>query len=267
MPQLRLALCSFSYGLTDGIARMDQLLATGLANAGFSVKRFVILPEQLEERREENGISFLRLESAHDILLEEFAQSDIVQFNGSYDPCVSFAAAKAKIPVLIEVMHSPERGGMFQGIDALVCVSGRVGSPAHQSMQERARATVEAGYDKAHCAANYAALYKEFLQGAPRQRERNMPAAWMPLLQATFLLLHNPERALHSLEQFVRAGQTLEPGPLAHPNGQATILICAKLLLWVNDSTLKPLKRTFCALMRASKIHTDELAALEKSLG
>ena len=122
-PQPSLALCSFSYGTTNGIARMDQILATGLKSAGFSVEHFVIQLHGPFEAPEAGDIRFLELDQAYKILREEFERTDAVLFNGSLDPCVTFAASEAGVPVLAEIMHQNERGGMYDAVDCVVCVS------------------------------------------------------------------------------------------------------------------------------------------------
>lgn len=101
---------------------MDQLLATGLAQAGIPLSRFVISERDQTERRA-GGIRFLPLKQAYETLLEEFRQVDIVQFNGSFDPYASFAAAEAGVPALVEIMHMRERGGMHPETDCVVAVS------------------------------------------------------------------------------------------------------------------------------------------------
>jgi len=122
----RLALCSFSYGAANGIARMDALLASGLAELGFPVERYVVDAGLTGEGHVQDGVSFLSVERAADALAEAFAHADAVQFNGGFDPCFFFAAARARVPVVLEVMHNNEPGGMHGETDAVVCVSERV---------------------------------------------------------------------------------------------------------------------------------------------
>ena len=121
-----LALCSFSYGAANGIARMDELLASGLAGLGFSVERYVVDAGLTGEGHIRDGIRFLSVEHAVDALTGAFANADIVQFNGGFDPCFFFAAATARVPVVLEVMHNNEPGGMHRETDAVICVSERV---------------------------------------------------------------------------------------------------------------------------------------------
>lgn len=137
----RIALCSFSYGIADGIARMDQLLVAGLRQEGYSVKHFVILASDIPDAPDENGIIFLNAENAYESLLEEFASTDIVFFNGSVDCCVTFAAADARVPVVAEILHVPEQGGMYPDTDCIISVSDNV---ARRQKHPRCRTVLNA---------------------------------------------------------------------------------------------------------------------------
>lgn len=59
-------------------------------------------------------------------LVDLFSSADIVQFQGSFDPLVCEAAAIAKVPLLVEVLHNIEPGGLFKNINLSVCVSEAV---------------------------------------------------------------------------------------------------------------------------------------------
>lgn len=59
-------------------------------------------------------------------LIRLFAEADIVQFSGGFDPLVCEAARLARVPVLIELLHLTEQGQLFDKIDLSICVSRTV---------------------------------------------------------------------------------------------------------------------------------------------
>lgn len=143
MSGLRLALCSFSSGTADGIARMDATLAAGLADLGVDALRVIVDSGSAGEVRRQGDVVRVPLAQAYEMLCEAFARVDVVQFNGSFDPVICAAAAAAGVPAVIEVMHNAEPGGMHSNIDVTVCVSDYV-----RGLQHGARAlTIHNGVD------------------------------------------------------------------------------------------------------------------------
>lgn len=126
MHKPRLALCSFSHGPANGIARMDNLLGKGLVQLGFAVQRFVIDATQQEAERTLDGVRHLSPEAAGTILREAFSEVDIVQFNGTLDPCVTQAACESGVPHIIEALHTMDQGGMHPEINQAIAVSSLV---------------------------------------------------------------------------------------------------------------------------------------------
>ena len=126
MRPLRIALCSFSYGAANGIARMDELLATGLEQAGFAVQRFLIGPWHSGPVQRTGNSCLVSLEQAPQLLPQAFANIDIVQFNGATDPCVTQAACESGVPLILESLHTMDQGGMYPQIDAAIAVSSAV---------------------------------------------------------------------------------------------------------------------------------------------
>ena len=129
MPPIRIALCTYSHGLGNGIAHMDAALAAGLDRTRFTLETYVLrtdLPDETALR--ENGAVHIGLAGAYPFLCSVFRDIDIVHVNGALDPVVCNAAAASGVPAVIEVMHQTETGGLHPALDAVVCVSGLVRS-------------------------------------------------------------------------------------------------------------------------------------------
>ena len=134
MKPLKVVLCSYSFGLGNGIAHMDSSLTAGIDESTFSLKVFVLRPDFPLGHVEAIGkATHISLADAFTVLCEELADADILQVNGAFDPVASNAASVAGVPAIIEVMHQVECGGMHAGIDAVVCVSELVRSIQNHS--------------------------------------------------------------------------------------------------------------------------------------
>lgn len=124
---MRIAICSYSQGVGNGIARMDEYLLKYLDRSKFSVL-YVFIDAKKDGLFER--VSPCRIHLSLDIALENlpdiFRHVDIIQFNGSYDPVVCSAAEIARKNVVLEVMHNIEPGMMHRNVCHTVCVSRTV---------------------------------------------------------------------------------------------------------------------------------------------
>jgi len=124
---VRIAICSYSQGVGNGIARMDEYLLQYLDRSKFSVL-YVFIDTKKDGlfERVSPGRIHLSLDIALEKLPDIFRHVDIIQFNGSYDPVVCSAAEIAGKKVVIEVMHNIEPGMMHRNVRHTVCVSRTV---------------------------------------------------------------------------------------------------------------------------------------------
>lgn len=140
---LSLVLCSYSYGLGNGIAHMDKAMER-LDPERFQLRRIVLRPDFAPGVSEEqDGVLYLALAGAYPILCGLLREADLLHVNGPYDPVAVNAACAVGVPGVIEVMHQVETGGLHPGIDEVLCVSELV-----QSVQSHAHTrTIYNGID------------------------------------------------------------------------------------------------------------------------
>jgi glycosyltransferase involved in cell wall biosynthesis len=124
---VRIAICSYSQGVGNGIARMDEYLLQYLDRSMFSVL-YVFIDAKKDGlfERVSPGRIHLSLDIALEKLSDIFRHVDVIQFNGSYDPVVCSAAEIAGKKVVIEVMHNIEPGMMHRNVRHTICVSRTV---------------------------------------------------------------------------------------------------------------------------------------------
>jgi hypothetical protein len=138
MPPISVVLCSYSHGLGNGIAHVDQDLAAGFDPSLIAMRHVVIRADWPGGRRETLGRALhISLADAYDVLREDLATADILHVNGAFDPVACHAAGAAGVPAVVEVMHQVETGGLHEDIDLVVCVSELV-----RSVQTHARTQV-----------------------------------------------------------------------------------------------------------------------------
>ncbi|MCR4667147.1 MAG: glycosyltransferase family 4 protein [Desulfovibrio sp.] len=125
MPIRKLVHVSYSYGVANGIAHIDECFLHAMQGDKITFVPFVIHPEYAKGHEEESahGLKHISLLDAFDRLYRECLDADVLQFNGAYDPIACNAAAQAGVPALIEIMHQVEQGGLSPSIDCVVCVS------------------------------------------------------------------------------------------------------------------------------------------------
>ncbi|MBI5815563.1 MAG: glycosyltransferase family 4 protein [Nitrospinae bacterium] len=112
----------------NGIARMDSILYRFLDKSRFQMVMAVpagINPDQMSC---DPSIPYVYTgeEDRFGELVKIFSGADIVQYSGGFQPLVAEAAAAARVPALIEVMHHLDVGQIDDGIDATVCASQAV---------------------------------------------------------------------------------------------------------------------------------------------
>ncbi len=87
-----------------------------------------LVPRNTRDPQYDNSVEYISLpqENMFGHLADILKDADIVQFQGSFDPLVCEAAAIAGVPLVVEVLHNIERGGLFREIDISICVSQAV---------------------------------------------------------------------------------------------------------------------------------------------
>lgn len=124
MRRTSVVLCSYSFGLGNGIAHVDTAVAAGLDPERFAVRHFVLRPDfPAGKVARLAGAEHLALADAHAVLFELLCSADLLHVNGPFDPVACNAAAMAGVPAVVEVMHQVEPGGLHRGTDLVVCVS------------------------------------------------------------------------------------------------------------------------------------------------
>ena len=129
MPPISVVLCSYSHGVGNGIAHVDQALVTGFDPSIIDMRLVIIRTEWPSGKKEMiDGAQHISLHDAYDLLCEQLATADILHVNGALDPVACHAAKAVGTPAIIEVMHQVEPGGLHEDIDIVVCVSELVRS-------------------------------------------------------------------------------------------------------------------------------------------
>ena len=138
MKPVKVVLCSYSFGVGNGIAHADSSLIDGVDKKSFAIRPFVLRPDFAPGRVENDGrSSHISLLDAYALLREESRDADVLQFNGAFDPVAANAAAASGVPGIFEVMHQVEAGGLHEAVDNVVCVSELV-----RSVQTHGQASV-----------------------------------------------------------------------------------------------------------------------------
>lgn len=124
MRRISVVLCSYSFGLCNGIAHLDAALAAGLDPERFAVRHLVLRPDFPSGKVARlDGAEHLALGDAYAVLLELLGSADLLHVNGPFDPVACNAATVTGVPAVVEVMHQVEPGGLHPGVDRVVCVS------------------------------------------------------------------------------------------------------------------------------------------------
>lgn len=129
-PPLKLAICSWASGVGGGAARMESSYFK-FYDRNFIEPHFIGLVKRPISGLSYNpGMPITVLEQSSrfghlcNYLVEHKIQA--VQFQGSFDPLVCEAARVTSVPVLVEVLHNIESGGLFKNIDHIICVSDAI---------------------------------------------------------------------------------------------------------------------------------------------
>jgi len=93
------------------------------------MRLFVMRPDWPKGKEENiDGARHISLSDAYAVLRGHLGAADILQVNGAFDPVACNAAKSVGVPIIIEVMHQVEPGGLHKDIDLVVCVSELVRS-------------------------------------------------------------------------------------------------------------------------------------------
>ena len=96
MKPLKVALVSYSYGKGNGIARMDESIVTGIHAHDIDLSLFVIRADFPSGCiKNINGSIHISLIDAFYLLYKKFLHTDVVQFNGAFDPVVCNAVCRS----------------------------------------------------------------------------------------------------------------------------------------------------------------------------
>jgi len=129
MPPITVVLCSYSYGVGNGIAHVDRELVTGFDPSSIDIRPFVLRANWPGGRQETlDGVRHLSLSDAYAVLCEHLDTADILHVNGAFDSVACHAAQSVGTPAILEAMHQVEPGGLHESIDMVVCVSELVRS-------------------------------------------------------------------------------------------------------------------------------------------
>ncbi len=128
---LRLAICSWATGIGGGAARMESCYYNYYDRKFIEPHFISLVPRSATGPSYDEKMPFTELDqrSRFGHLCNYLAEHKIqaIQFQGSFDPLVCEAARVTSTPVLVEVLHNIEPGGLFENIDHIIGVSNIVG--------------------------------------------------------------------------------------------------------------------------------------------
>lgn len=126
--KIKVVICSWSPSLAAGSGRMEAYTVRHLDRSQFDpvLVSMRAADHSAHAHDAETGVRFVGNRDRLAGLMELFADADIVQFQGGFDPLVCEAARQCEVPILVETIHNLERGGVFPEIDRVVCVSNAV---------------------------------------------------------------------------------------------------------------------------------------------
>lgn len=127
---LKLAICSWATGIGGGAARMESFYYN-FYDRELIEPHFISLvarPADGNSYDSKIPVTVLDQTSRFGHLCNYLAEHKIqaIQFQGSFDPLVCEAARVTGVPVLVEVLHNIEPGGLYRNIDHIICVSEAV---------------------------------------------------------------------------------------------------------------------------------------------
>jgi glycosyltransferase involved in cell wall biosynthesis len=126
---LKLAICSWCYGIGGGAARMEAYYHRFYNRELIEPHIIGLVSRPSSGPEYDSSLPFIQLDQSRRFehlvaLLQNF---DVIQFQGSFDPLVCEASKFVKRPhVLLEVLHNIEQGGMYEEIDGIIGVSEAV---------------------------------------------------------------------------------------------------------------------------------------------
>jgi glycosyltransferase involved in cell wall biosynthesis len=121
----RIAHCTWATGIGVGAGRFDSYLNRFLSDDEFELS-IISLNPNAKHYDDSLDVITLSEHNRFEQLLTLFRDTDIVQFQGSFDPLVCEAARVSGVPILVEILHNLEPGGIFPAIDVSLCVSRSV---------------------------------------------------------------------------------------------------------------------------------------------
>ncbi len=125
---IKLVHCALATGIGGGIERMDALYHQYLDRSVCDPVFVAMCEKDANIRQCDPAMNFIYTGGVDrfQTLTRLFAEADIVQFSGGFDPLVCEAARLARVPSLVELLHLTERGQLFDYIDISICVSQTV---------------------------------------------------------------------------------------------------------------------------------------------
>ncbi len=126
---LKIAICSWCYGIGGGAARMESYYYQYYNRALFEPHFFSLVLRPESGPSYDTTIPFIQIDQNNRFfdLIEKLEGFDIIQFQGSFNPIVCEASKYLNNPhILLEVLHNIEEGALIDSVDATVCVSKAV---------------------------------------------------------------------------------------------------------------------------------------------
>lgn len=117
--------CAPFMGIGHGVDRMNSYYGKFLNRSIFDPV-FVVMDERypsVEPFDPDVEYIFTGKDNKFEKLVRIFGSADIVHFQGGYDPISCEAAKVAGVPVLVEILHTVEKGLNYPEIDKVICVS------------------------------------------------------------------------------------------------------------------------------------------------
>lgn len=137
---LKLAICTWSYGIGGGAGRMETYYYQHYDRTIFDPYIISLVKRPTDGPSYDENIPFIQIDQKNRFfhLVEVLQGFDIIQFQGSFNPLVCEASKYVRNPhILLEVLHNIEDGSLFENIDGVISVSSAVDKVQKQRINKR----------------------------------------------------------------------------------------------------------------------------------
>ncbi len=123
--KIRIVHCVKAVAVGGGVARMDSYYHRHLPPHRFQLTFLVLDDPDPTAVPYDPTMRFIHTGRGDRFAgaVAAFREADIVQYSDGFQPLVCEAAQVAGVPVLVEIHHDIEAGGLYDTIDRIVCVS------------------------------------------------------------------------------------------------------------------------------------------------